>query len=88
MGSKLVIGGGSLSQRNKEGWPDPGVEMSSETVQADFGNRQNSRDAGGLFSIEGNKANAMQLGLSLTLSQQPDLVLAFQPVEYLLVCFC
>lgn len=38
--------------KNKEGWPDPGVEMSLETVQADFGNRQNSRDAGRLFSIE------------------------------------
>lgn len=44
---------------NKEGWPDPGVEMSLETVQADFGNRQNSRDAGRLFSIERSKANTV-----------------------------
>lgn len=45
--------------KNKEGWPDPGVEMSLETVQADFGNRQNSRDAGRLFSIERSKANTV-----------------------------
>ena len=38
---------GAYLGENKEGWQDPGAEMSSEAVQTDFGNRQSPEDEGG-----------------------------------------